>query len=283
MSNPQSSERAVEWAAPRPPLAAIEPIPDRLETIASSVNAASSVMSLVGGLVIWEIGARIWAIPFLPPFSRVLVTLVDLIRAGRIVEDLAHSLSNLALGYALAVICGVSVGMAMGRHRRLQAALDPVVVGMLASPKLLFIPLLYALFGVSRNAQIGVIFLSAVFIIVANTMSAVRTVDPAAVEMALAFGATRRQLFWKVLLPGSLPLTMAGLRLGMSRAVGGMITGEMFITLFGLGAELRTYGARFDAAGVLAILLVVAAVALLCTGALGTAERRLTHWAGPAA
>jgi NitT/TauT family transport system permease protein len=101
--------------------------------------------------------------------------------------------------------------------------------------------------------------------------------------MALVFGANRRQLFWKVLLPGSLPLTLAGVRLGMGRAVAGMITGEMFITLSGLGAQLRTYGNRFDAASVFAILLVVVAVALVCSLAVRRVERRLTRWAGPAA
>jgi NitT/TauT family transport system permease protein len=171
----------------------------------------------------------------------------------------------------------------MGRSRRVECALDAVLVGMLASPKLLFIPVLYAFFGVSRNAQIAVIFLSGVFVIAANTMSAIQTVDRTLVEMARAFGASRRQLFWKVLLPGSLPLTMAGLRLGMGRSITGMITGEMFITMFGLGAELRRYGSRFDAAAVFAILLVVVAVALVCIQGVRAAERRLMRWAGSSA
>ena len=239
---------------------------------------APGVLSLLAGFVAWECVSRIWTIPFLPPFSTVLRTAVRMTLAGEILRDLAFSLGNLALGYCLAVFCGISAGLVMGRYRKVAYALDPLVTAMLASPKLLFVPLLYALFGVSRSTQIAVIFLSAVFVVVVNTASAVRTVDPAAVQMALSFGATRRQLFWKVLLPGSLPLTMAGLRLGMGRAVAGMITGEMFITLFGLGAQLHTYGARFDAASVFAILLIVVAVALICAQAVRQVERRLTRW-----
>ncbi len=242
-----------------------------------------ALLSLLAGFTAWEITGRVWAIPFLPPFSKVLETAVRLTLAGKIAADLMFSLANLALGYSLAVVSGVGIGLVMGRHRRAEYALSPLLIGMLASPKLLFVPVLYALFGVSRNAQIAVIFLSAVFIIVANTMSAVRTVDRETVQMALAFGANQRQLFWKVLLPGSLPLTMAGLRLGMGRAIAGMITGEMFITLFGLGGQLRAYGNRFDAAGVFALLLIVVVVALACTHAVRLAERRLTRWTGPGA
>jgi len=243
-----------------------------------AATVAPGVMSLIVGLAAWEGVSRTWAIPFLPPFSAVLRTAMGMAREGEVLRDLAFSLGNLALGYGLAVCCGIGVGLVMGRHRKMAYALNPLVTAMLASPKLLFVPVLYALFGVSRSAQVAVIFLSAVFIIVANTASAVRTVDPAAVEMALSFGASRRQLFWKVLLPGSMPLTMAGLRLGMGRAVAGMITGEMFITVFGLGAQLHTYGSRFDAVSVFAILLFVVTVALVCGQAVRLAEQHFTRW-----
>jgi NitT/TauT family transport system permease protein len=247
-------------------------------TVLRGAVVAPGVLSLLAGMAAWELVSRVWAIPFLPPFSTVLRTAVAMTLAGDVLRDLAFSLANLAIGYGLAVFTGIGAGLAMGRYRKVAYALDPLVTAMLASPKLLFVPLLYALFGVSRSAQIAVIFLSAVFVVVANTARAVRTVDPAAIQMALSFGATRRQLFWKVLLPGSLPLTMAGLRLGMGRAVAGMITGEMFITLFGLGARLHTYGARFDAASVFAILLIVVVVALFCAQAVRQVERRLTRW-----
>jgi NitT/TauT family transport system permease protein len=243
-----------------------------------SAAFAPGLLSLLAGFAAWECVSRIWAIPFLPPFSTVLRTAVRMTLAGEILRDLAFSLGNLALGYCLAVFCGIGAGLVAGRYRKASFALDPLVTAMLASPKLLFVPPLYAVFGVSRSSQIAVIFLSAVFIIVANTTSAVRTVDTAAVQMALSFGANRRQLFWKVLLPGSLPLTMAGLRLGMGRAVAGMITGEMFITVFGLGAQLHTYGNRFDAASVLAILLIVVGVALICGQAVRMVEQHFTQW-----
>jgi NitT/TauT family transport system permease protein len=274
--------RALGWAPRLARQALAWPSREKRQAWSARFAAAGpGALSLLAGMVAWEVIGRTWAIPFLPPFSKVVAASVRMTLNGQITADLWESLGSLALGYGLAAILGVSVGLAMGRYRKVEYALDPILTGMLASPKLLFVPVLYALFGVSRGAQVAVIFLSALFIIVINTMSAVRTVDLAAVEMARVFGASRRQLFWKVLLPGSLPLTMAGLRLGMGRAVKGMITGEMFITLFGLGALLRKYGSRFDAASVFAVLLVVVAVALICTHAVHLVEQRVTRWAGP--
>ena len=119
---------------------------------------------------------------------------------------------------------------------------------------------------------------SAFFIMVINTRGGMRAIDPDHVDMARLFGATERQIFQKILLPGALPLTMAGLRLGIGRGIKGMVKGEMFIAVFGLGAMLRRYGSRFDAEHVFAIILVVVAVALVCSGLLRLFERRFVHW-----
>jgi NitT/TauT family transport system permease protein len=201
-----------------------------------------------------------------------------MIVSGQILGYLAASLVGLVVGYGLAAACGVTLGLLMGRYRKVEYLFDLYLNAFLATPKIVFVPVLFALFGVSRTVQIAVVFLSAFFIIVVNTMSAIRTVDATYVEMARSFGAKERQLFLKILLPGALPLTMAGLRLGMGRAVKGMINGEMFIAIFGLGALLRTYSSRFDAEKVFAILLVVIVVALTCSSVVQAVERRLTRW-----
>ncbi len=239
---------------------------------------AVPALSLLAGIALWEVAARQQATPFLAPPSAVVPESLRLLTDHALLGDLFRSLTNLVVGYALAVVTGVGVGLAIGRRRMVDYALAPIVSAMLASPKLLFVPVLYAVFGVSRSAQVAVIFLSAVFIIIVNTATAVRSVDPATVEMARAFGANSRQMFWRVLLPGSVPLMMAGLRLGMGRAVSGMIAGEMFITLFGLGARLRVSGNRFDGTGVMAVLAIVVTVAMISSSLVRLAERRLTRW-----
>ncbi len=244
-------------------------------------DARPTLFALGAGIILWEVVGRFLQLNFLPPFSRVLGTTFSMIQSGQILPPLAASLAALAVGYGLAVSSGIGLGLLMGRYRKIEYIFDPYINVFLATPKIALVPILFALFGVHRSVQVAVVFLSAFFIIVVNTMSAVRTVDATYVEMARSFGARESQLFWKVLLPGSLPLTMAGVRLGMGRAVKGMINGEMFIALFGLGALLRKYGSRFDAERVFAVLLVVVAVALVCTSLVRVVERRLTRWTEP--
>jgi ABC-type nitrate/sulfonate/bicarbonate transport system permease component len=244
-------------------------------------DARHAFLALLVGSVVWEIAGQTLHYSFLPPLSDVLRGALRLIASGQILGYLAASLVSLLVGYGLASSAGVALGLLMGRYRLVEYLIEPYVGAFLTAPKLIFIPILYAFLGIGRGTQVAVVFLSAFFVIVINTMAGIRSVDVSWIEMARAFGAKEGQLFWKVLLPGALPLMMAGLRLGMGRAVKGMIRGEMFIALFGMGALLRKYGSRFDSESVFAILLVVVALALICSFAVEVIERRLTGWTEP--
>ena len=116
------------------------------------------------------------------------------------------------------------------------------------------------------------------FVIVINTATAIRTVDPSLVEMARSFGCRERQIFARILLPASLPLVFAGIRLGMGRAVKGMINGEMLIAFVGLGALAQRYGAQFDAAKVFAIAMVVLIIGLVMNWLVQLLDHRFTSW-----
>jgi ABC-type nitrate/sulfonate/bicarbonate transport system permease component len=241
-------------------------------------GARHTCVAFLIGAIAWEAAGRLLHFSFLPPFSSVLRAAAGMIASGQILGYLAASLVSLVLGYGLAAASGVTLGLLMGRYPTVDYVLEPYVNTFLASPKLVFVPVLYAIFGVGRGIQVAVVFMSAFFIIVVNTRGGMRTVEGSYVEMARSFGASERQLFWKVLLPAALPVTMAGLRLGVGRAVKGMINGEMFIAVFGLGALLRQYGGRFDSERVFAILLVVVGVALIASYAVGMLERRIVAW-----
>jgi ABC-type nitrate/sulfonate/bicarbonate transport system permease component len=256
------------------------PFLPRLRSAAWRRGAAvrPTLIALIFGVIVWELSARLLHFSFLPPFTDVMGAIAEMIASGQILHYLVVSVVALLLGYGLAVIVGVTLGLLMGRYRTLEYLLDPFIHTLLATPKIVLVPILFALFGMSRNIQVAIVFLSAFFVIVVNTTSSIRSIDVSYLEMARSFGANERQVFLKILLPGSLPLTMAGLRLGMGRAVKGMINGEMFITVFGLGGLLRTYGSRFDAEHVFAVLLVVVAVALTFSYIVQSVERRVTRW-----
>ena len=232
--------------------------------------------------LVWEGLARSLDTPVLPPFSRVLVALAGLIVDGQLFGNLAASLSTLAAGFALAVVAGVAVGGTMGASLRAARVLDPYLNAGLASPMLIYVPILLTIGGASRGTQVATVFLYSVFAIASYTLAGVRSVNHTLEDMARAFGATRMQLFWRIAWPGARPLILTGLRVGVALAIKGMVNGEMLVTSSGLGALIRLYGGRFEPERVLALLLVIVAVALAATGTFRTVERRLPASTGPA-
>jgi NitT/TauT family transport system permease protein len=235
--------------------------------------------ALLGGVVLWEILGWALAMPWLPPFSRVVEALNQFVQSGVILGNVATSLKGLAIGFGVSVIAGLFIGAMMGRYRRVEKALDLYVNALLISPAMIFAPIFFAIFGLSDAVRIAVIIMYSVFVIIMNTATAIRTVDPALLEMASSFGATERQIFLRILLPASLPLVFAGIRLGMGRAVKGMINGEMLIAMVGLGALAQRYGSQFEASKVFAIALVVLIIALASNWVVQIVENRLTRWA----
>ncbi|HSP89708.1 MAG TPA: ABC transporter permease subunit [Vicinamibacterales bacterium] len=241
-------------------------------------DARAGWLSLPAGIVAWEIAGRVSDFAFLPPFSAAVTAVWRMTWSGELPLNLLASLTALLAGYSAAVCAGIPLGLVMGRYRRVDAFLDAYITILLATPKLLFVPVLFGIFGTSRLTQVIFIFLSAVVIITVNARSGVRGVDAGCVEMARSFGATERQVLARVLLPGALPLVMAGVRMGMGRGVRAMVMGDMLIAVVGVGALLRKYGGRFDAASVFGLLLVVVGVALACTWTIRSVERRMTRW-----
>jgi NitT/TauT family transport system permease protein len=157
-------------------------------------------------------------------------------------------------------------------------ALDVYIYAMLTAPSLVFAPIFFAIFGLGRASILGVVIMYSIFIIIINTVAAIRTVPIGLIEMGRSYCATERQLFFKVILPAALPMIFAGLRLGMGRAVKGTINGEMFITAVGLGALVISAGRRFDSATVLAVLLVIIIVALVGVKVIQLIDARMTSW-----
>ena len=249
--------------------------PDR--TVAAWLRAAA----LVALALAWEAGGRVGRFAFLPPLSSVLTALWQLTVDGQILHSLAGSLARLLVGYVAAAVLGVALGALMARHPALDSLLDLYVSAMLSAPHLVFVPVIAAVLGAGRSTQVAVVFLYAFFLVTATAAAALRMADGTLVDMARSFGAADRQLFWKVLVPSSAPMIFAGLRVGMVRAVKGMIGGEMLVAMSGLGALARTYGSRFDAERVLAVLLVTTIVALAGARLIQALEQYVVRPHGP--
>jgi len=227
------------------------------------------------GAIAWELWARLLGSGHLPPFSEVLKTLILMSLHGEILAPLAASLGSLALGFLAAAVLGVLSGALMARSATVEHLVDIYFDALMAAPTLIYVPVLFAAFGVTRASQVALVFAYAFFVVAATTHDGIREVDRRLIDMARAFGASERQVFWSVSLPAAKPLILTALRLGSARAVKGMVVGEMVIALSGLGAALRGYGARFDVGSVLAVLLVILLVSTVSTALVGTLAHRL--------
>jgi NitT/TauT family transport system permease protein len=233
---------------------------------------------LAVGILAWEVVGRILAIQFFPPFSAVVARLWEMITTGLIIGNLTNSLTNLVFGFGLSAVVGLVIGALMGVYRKVERALDIYIYALLTAPSLVFAPLFFSLFGLDRMTIVAVIFMYAAFFIIINTAAAIKAVPTPLVEMGRSYCASDRQLFFEIILPAATPLVMAGLRLGMGRAVKGMINGEMFIAAVGLGQIVIEAQGAFDATTVLAVLLLIIIVALLAVRLVQIVDARLTSW-----
>lgn len=235
-------------------------------------------LGILVGIVAWEVVSRIVQSPFVPSFTGIVRRLGEMTSEGLILGQLAESLLNLAIALLAALVVGITVGVAMGVFPAVRYALDPYVNTLLTAPALLFGPIYFGVFGFGRITILALIFQYSVFIVIINVSAGVRSVREDLVEMALSYGAKRAQVTFLVLIPSAMPLVMAGVRVGAGRAVKGMINGEMFIALSGLGFLVATSGARYDVESVLAVMLVVIVVAVAVGAAASRLDKRLTRW-----
>lgn len=253
--------------------------PARVAALARrGLDRGSGVLSLLVGVAVWEVASRVWEVPAFPPLSRVVLRVGTMAQEGELLGNLGTSLGNLLLGFGLAAAVGMVVGLVMGVSEWVEGALDIYVNALLTAPSLIFAPIVFSFFGLGSGSIITVVFLYSAFIIMVNTATAVKGAPENLRVMAASYGASRWQIFRRVLIPCALPLTFAGLRLGVGRAVKGMLNGEMFIAVVGLGAVVTSAGQQSDAETVLAVLLVIIVVASVAVWAVGVLDRRCTRW-----
>ncbi len=236
------------------------------------------LLSLITLGAAWEIAGRTGNARLLPPISKVLSAWFDLLVSGQLFQALGVSLQALTIGFVLSVLFGVPLGLLMGRYRRLEAFLDIYMTALLTVPMISFIPFLVIAFGLGLHSRVWIVFLFAFVIIAINTTAGVRNVDPTLTEMAKSFGAKESELFLKIILPAALPMIMAGIRLGMGRAVLGMVTSEMILAVVGFGAMLMTFSASFNSAALFATILTIVLLAVALLALIQNLDRRLTPW-----
>ena len=236
----------------------------------------------IGILAAWELLSRFVIPPrFLPPPSAIAVAFYDVTVTGELLRQLWQTASVLLVGFSLAIVTGVALGVAMGTFATLRRVLDPYVNAFNAMPTVALVPLVIIWLGLEFQAKVFLTWLVAVFPIIINSQIGVANVPPAFLETARAFGCDRWQTFRRVVLHAAVPFLIAGIRLGLGKALVGVVVAEMFTALAGLGYMVVLYGNTFRTAELFVPIVVLALLSIGITKLIYSLERRVAPWRKP--
>ena len=206
-------------------------------------GAATSVALLFVFLAAWQWGPGLLGIPsfIVPPLSMVAAEFVHAWQVNHLLMHTGVTAAEVLAGFLLGSLLGAFVGYLLGMSPTAELALSPYILALQIAPKVAFAPLFILWMGFTIYPKILVAVLIVFFPVMVNVLTAVRTVDPDLINLARAFKATRAQIFWKIEFPTSMPPMFAGLRIGSTLAVVGVVVGELVGGNRGLG-YLLTFG-----------------------------------------
>ena len=233
---------------------------------------------LIWGLL-WEIVGQSGATFFVPPLSEVIATLFSVIGTPAFQKALAETAYAFSAGVFFAIVIGIPVGILMGKSRLLDELLLPWVNVFLSAPLTALVPVLMVLFGFGMKSIIITTTLFAIWIIILNSRAGVRQINRSLVEMAHSFGASPMDAFFKIYFWAALPEILGGVRIGVIRAVKGVIIGQLLISIVGFGALFELYSANFLMSHFWAVLIVLFALAFTISEFLAYLERRVAYYA----
>jgi ABC-type nitrate/sulfonate/bicarbonate transport system permease component len=244
------------------------------------VRYALGALGFVILLALWEAAARAGlANPVvISSPSRIATAFVRQWSSGDLLTDIGTSAVEFGIGFGMAIIVGVALGLAMGMNRFVEYAIDPFVWFVYASPLIAFYPLLIVWLGFGFATVVAVAFLLSFVSIAVNTLAGVHAVDASHVRAVAAFGGSARDVVFKVVLPASVPHILAGARIGLGRALHGVVLGEMFGSNDGLGFSITRYASQLKTAEVFVPLLTLVVFGVAINQASGLLERRLLAW-----
>jgi sulfonate transport system permease protein len=243
----------------------------------SNYRVVVSTLAVLVFLAIWEIAPRAGIVDatFTSQPSRVIAASLEIVPSGDFLHDVSVSLSEFAIGFALAVGIGVPLGLLLGRFPVLRYLLDPPIMAIYATPHLALLPIFIVWLGIGMQSKIVVAFVGGVIPILVNSMAGVRGVERSWVTAARSFCAREWDVFVKVILPASLPGVIMGIRLGVSRAVLGVVVAEMYQSQAGVGNKIMLYGSEFRTDYLLFNVLLVSVFGFTATWAVRALEEKL--------
>jgi NitT/TauT family transport system permease protein len=228
---------------------------------------------------LWEIAGRTGASFIIPPLSRIFVRIAEIVPTPSFADALAITGQAFLAGTLISIAFGVPLGVMMGRSRLIDRIALPWVNLFLSAPLTALVPVIMVVFGLGNTTIILTVVLFAIWIIVLDARAGVKSISPSLVEMARVFGASEWQAFTKIYVWAALPEILAGVRLGMIRAVKGVVIGQLLVSIVGFGQLFELYAGRFLMEHFWALLFILFAFAFALNEALVWLERRVDYFA----
>lgn len=201
---------------------------------------------------------------------RVVDAFVELVQTGQLQEALAVALKDLGFGLGLAIVVGLTIGVAMGRSADIENALNPYVAFMQATPVIALVPLLIIWFGIETKTRVAVVFIFSVWAIIVAAQTGVKGTPRALMDVARVYHLSEAQIIRQITLPNAVPVIWAGLRIALGKALIGMVVAELLVSIVGIGKLVSDYGQSFQTAYLLA--------AIVSASLLGVVGAALLHW-----
>jgi ABC-type nitrate/sulfonate/bicarbonate transport system permease component len=238
-------------------------------------------LAIVAALfLLWEVLSQTGTVNprLLPAASDVFVTLWELLQRPRIHSDLAVTLLQVLVSFAISVPVGVFIGIVIAENRFLSDVFKPLLFFLFSIPKSLFLPLFILAFGISFTQKVAFGFVSSFLTMVLCTAAAVESIRADHVMIARSFGATRAQIVRRVYLPSMLPVLIEALRISVIFTFTGVILAEMYASRSGIGYQISNWGETYQVRPLLAGVLLVAAMAVLFNEVIRWVEKKCGHW-----
>ncbi len=239
------------------------------------------LLSIVVVIGVWEV-ALTYVFPLDPFFftkpSLIAAAFAEQIGSAKLWHDLAVSSQAFLWGFSFAVLVGIPLGLVMGWRRRVEYALDPLLTAMYASPLVALAPLFIIVFGVGVLGKAALVFLLSVFPFVFNTYAGVKSTDSLLISVIRSFGGKERDLYFKVILPSTLPYIVAGARLAIGRGLVGIIVGEFYAASEGIGFAISQAGDTYRLPDMFVGIFILSAIAVALTELMRKLELTIAPW-----
>ena len=241
------------------------------------LKPALQVAALLLGIVVWQLVGE--AKPrIVAPFTTVVMSGISLGHDGQLVSILGSTVGEMLLGYLVALVVGIPLAIAMALNKGVERSADMYVGWLLAIPEIALIPFFIVALGVDLAAQLAVVVAFVLPVVVKNTLAGLVSIDASLLEMAASYEANKLQVVFKLLLPGALPMIMVGARMGLGRALLGVIGAGFFVQVFGLGGLIYLSQTTFNLGAMFFGILMVMILAMAASISLQAVDRRFTFW-----